>query len=144
MALVDFVALGQWGLRTASVGTERLMCAANPGIILLICAWLGWKTRKRSTKLLAVGAILFLCLSLGPRIYFDHARTMGGIPNPVYLLAYWCIPLVNATIHMSSFHRGAPTVCGPPGRHRHEPTQSALATLGAAIVVELTAFSAGP
>ena len=42
MALVDFVALGSWGLRTANAGTERLMYAANPGILLLGCAWLGW------------------------------------------------------------------------------------------------------
>ena len=38
-------------------------------------------------------------MSLGPRIYLDQARTIGGMPNPVYLAAYWLIPLVNASIH---------------------------------------------
>ena len=99
MALVDFLALGSWGLRTASAGTDQLMYAANPGLILLALAFLAWRQRLAHTRLLAIGAIIMVAMTLGPRIYLDHARTVGGIPNPIYLFAYWCIPLVNATIH---------------------------------------------
>ena len=146
MALVDFVALGSWGLRTASAGTERLMYAANPGLLLLGCAWLGWRARGPSAKLLATGGLLMLFMSLGPRIYFDHARTMGGIPNPIYLFAYWCIPLVNATIHSVDRFAVGTQLC-----------LALLAGMGVsqlkarwrpwvllALIVELTAASAGP
>jgi len=99
MALSDFIAIGSWGLRTAEVGTDRLMYAANPGLVLIALAILAWRRKRKAVGLLAIGSVLMLMMSLGPRIYLDHARTIGGVPNPVYLLAYWIIPLVNATIH---------------------------------------------
>ena len=99
MAISDFFAVGDWGLRTAAVGTDRLMYAANPGWILMGLALLAWKRNRSAVGIWVFGALLMLMLSLGPRIYLDHARSIGGIPNPVYLLSYWLIPLVNATIH---------------------------------------------
>jgi hypothetical protein len=75
------------------------MYAANPGLVILALAVVAWRKRKMQVQWLALGAILMLLMSLGPRIYFDHGRSLGGIPNPVYLAAYWVVPLVNATIH---------------------------------------------
>jgi len=99
MALIDFIAVGEWGRRTAEVGTDRLMYAANPGLVIIALAAFAWRKNRAAVQLLAAGTLLMLMLSLGPRIYLDHGRSIGGLPNPVYLLAYWLIPLVNATIH---------------------------------------------
>jgi len=99
MALVDFFLPGQWGRRVNAVGTEQLMYAAYPGFILLGLGALAIRRNRPHARTLALGVLVMATLSLGPRIYLDHARSIGGIPNPVYLLAYWLIPLVNATIH---------------------------------------------
>jgi hypothetical protein len=99
MAILDFFLPGAWGRRTSSVGTEQLMYAAHPGFILLGLAFLAFRKRIPQARLLWVGLIAMALMSLGPRIYLDQARTLGGMPNPVYLAAYWLIPLVNASIH---------------------------------------------
>ena len=99
MALADFVSPGRWGLRVSQAGTEQLQYAIYPGLIVLILAGLAVRARQPWARTLVVGAVLMALLAMGPRIYLDHGRSIGGVPNPVYLLAYWVIPLVNATIH---------------------------------------------
>jgi len=99
MALADFFTPGSWGRRVSSTGTEQLQYAAYPGFILIALAVLAVRQRIPWAKTLGIGVVLMALLSMGPRIYLDHARTLGGVPNPVYLAAYWVIPLVNATIH---------------------------------------------
>jgi len=47
--------------------------------------------------LLALGVMALL--SMGPRIYLDHSRTLLALPNPVYLLFHALFPLFNATLH---------------------------------------------
>jgi hypothetical protein len=99
MALLDFVLPGGLGRRVNTVGTERLMYAAYPGCVLLGLGLLALRRRQPHARLLAIGVLLMAMMSMGPRIYLDHARSIGGMPNPIYLLAYWAVPLVNATIH---------------------------------------------
>ena len=99
MALADFFLPGSFGRRVSQAGTEQLMYAAYPGWGVLLLAALAVRRRLPFARLLLVGSIFFALMSMGPRIYLDHARSIGGIPNPVYLAAYWAIPLVNATIH---------------------------------------------
>lgn len=99
MAFVDFFLPGQWGRRVSQAGTEQLIYAAYPGWGLLILGGIAVRRKIPLARTLFIGAIAFAVLSMGPRIYVDHARTIGGLPNPVYLIAYWLIPLVNATIH---------------------------------------------
>ena len=99
MALVDFVSPGRWGLRVSQTGTEQLQYAIYPGLIVLVLAGLAVRTRQPWTRSLLLGAFVMAMLAMGPRIYLDHGRSIGGVPNPIYLLAYWVIPLVNATIH---------------------------------------------
>jgi hypothetical protein len=99
MAILDFFLPGSWGRRVSSVGTEQLMYAAHPGFLLLGLAILAFRKRVPQARILWVGLIAMALMSLGPRIYLDQARTLGGLPNPVYLAAYWLIPLVNASIH---------------------------------------------
>lgn len=99
MALVDFFLPGQWGRRVSQAGTEQLMYAAYPGWGLLILGGLALRRKTPNTRIVLFGALAFAMLSMGPRVYLDHARTVGGLPNPVYLVAYWLVPLVNATIH---------------------------------------------
>jgi hypothetical protein len=146
MALMDFIALGSWGLRRASVGTEQLMYAANPGLILLGLAIMAWVRRLPHGRLLAVGAVFMILLTLGPRIYFDHARSIGGIPNPIYLFAYWCIPLVNATIHSVDRFAVGTQLCialmAALTVQQLNPRWRVIAF--AAVMVELVAISPGP
>ena len=99
MALVDFALPGSWGRRVSQAGTEQLNYAAYPGWCVLLLGALAVKTKRRGSRWLLGGALFFALMSMGPRIYLDHARELGGIPNPVYLLTYWAVPLVNATIH---------------------------------------------
>lgn len=99
MALIDFFLPGSWGRRISQAGTEQLMYAAYPGWIALGLGALAVRRRLPAAKLLVAGALFFALMSMGPRIYLDHARSMGGVPNPIYLVAYWTVPLVNATIH---------------------------------------------
>lgn len=99
MALADFVSPGRWGLRVSQAGTEQLQYAIYPGFIILVLAGLAVRSRQPWARALLAGAAIMAMLAMGPRIYLDHARSIGGVPNPVYLLAYWVIPLVNATIH---------------------------------------------
>ena len=99
MALADFVSPGRWGLRVSQAGTEQLQYAIYPGFVLLILVGLAVRSRQPWTRALLVGVAVMAMLAMGPRIYLDHGRSLGGVPNPVYLLAYWVIPLVNATIH---------------------------------------------
>ena len=99
MALVDFFLPGSWGRRVSQAGTEQLMYAAYPGWVLLFLGSLAVRNKRPGSRLLLAGMAVFALLSMGPRVYLDHARTLGGVPNPVYLLAYWVVPLVNATIH---------------------------------------------
>jgi len=99
MAILDFFLPGSWGRRISSVGTEQLMYAAHPGFLLLGLAILAFRKRVPQARLLWIGLIAMALMSLGPRIYLDQARTLGGVPNPVYLAAYWIVPLVNASIH---------------------------------------------
>lgn len=99
MALVDFVSPGRWGLRVSQAGTEQLQYAIYPGFIVLFLAGQAIRTGQPWVRGLLVGAGLMAMLAMGPRIYLDHGRSLGGVPNPIYLLAYWVIPLVNATIH---------------------------------------------
>jgi len=146
MAIVDFIALGSWGLRTASIGTEQLMYAANPGLILLGLAVMAWRQRLPHTRLLAVGAFVMILMTLGPRIYLDHARTIGGIPNPVYLLAYWCVPLVNATIHsVDRFSVGSQLcIALMAALAVQQLSRRSKMIVMAAIMAELIAVSPGP
>ncbi len=99
MALADFFLPGSYGRRVSQAGTEQLMYAAYPGWGLLLLAAMAIRRRSPGARLLLGGAVFFALMSMGPRLYIDHARSIGGIPNPVYLAAYWAIPLVNATIH---------------------------------------------
>ena len=99
MALADFVLPGWMGRRVNAMGTERLMYAAYPGFVLFVLGFVAIKRRAKHARLLAIGVLVMALLSMGPRIYLDHARAIGGLPNPVYLLAYWLVPLVNTTIH---------------------------------------------
>ena len=146
MALVDFLALGAWGLRTASAGTDQLMYAANPGLLLLGLAIFAWVRRLPHARLLAIGALVMMLMTLGPRIYFDHARSVGGIPNPVYLFAYWCIPLVNATIHSVDRFAVGTQLCialmAALAVQQLSPRWRTLAVVG--IIVELIALSPAP
>jgi hypothetical protein len=99
MALADFFLPGASGLRTNSVGTERLMYAAYPGWIVLVLSISALRSRSRTATIIAIGAGLMMLMAMGPRIYLDHDRSLLGLPNPIYLLAYYVIPLVNVTIH---------------------------------------------
>ncbi|MGB0639079.1 MAG: hypothetical protein ACPGTU_07100 [Myxococcota bacterium] len=99
MALADFFLPGSWGLRTNSVGTERLMYAAYPGWIVLILSISALRSRTRTMTMLAIGAGFMMLMAMGPRIYLDHERSLLGLPNPIYLLTYYVVPLVNVTIH---------------------------------------------
>ena len=99
MALADFFLPGSWGLRTNSVGTERLMYAAYPGWIGLILSISALRSRTRTMTMLAIGAGFMMLMAMGPRIYLDHERSLLGLPNPIYLLTYYVVPLVNVTIH---------------------------------------------
>jgi hypothetical protein len=146
MAIVDFLALGSWGLRTASIGTERLMYAANPGLILIGLAIMAWVRRLPHARLLAAGAVFMILMTLGPRIYLDHARSIGGVPNPVYLLAYWCVPLVNATIHSVDRFAVGTQLCialmAALTVQQLSPRWRVISLI--AIMVELIAVSPGP
>ncbi len=99
MALADFISPGRWGLRVSQAGTEQLQYAIYPGVVLIGLGVLGVRSRAPAARALLIGSVLMALLAMGPRLYLDHGRTIGGLPNPVYLLAYWAIPLVNATIH---------------------------------------------
>jgi len=99
MALADFVSPGRWGLRVSQAGTEQLQYAIYPGFILVGLAIVAVRSRQPWANALALAAVLMALLAMGPRLYLDHGRSLGGVPNPVYLIAYWTIPLVNATIH---------------------------------------------
>jgi len=97
--LVDFILPTSLGLRASIAGTDRLLYAAYPGLVLLCLAGVGLRHRTQRTRWLAVGVVVFVLLAMGPRLYLDHDRSWPGLANPVYLAAYWGIPLVNATIH---------------------------------------------
>jgi len=99
MALADFFTPGSWGRRVSTTGTEQLQYAAYPGFVLMGLAGVAIRRKVPWARTLGVGVLLMALLSMGPRLYLDHARTLGGMPNPIYLAAYWFIPLVNATIH---------------------------------------------
>jgi hypothetical protein len=99
MAILDFFLPGSWGRRISSEGTEQLMYAAHPGFVLIGLAILAFRKRIPHARILWMGLIAMALMSLGPRIYLDQGRTLGGLPNPVYLAAYWLVPLVNASIH---------------------------------------------
>lgn len=99
MALIDFVLPGSWGRRVSQAGTEQLNYAAYPGWCIVLLGALAVKTKQRGSRWILAGALFFAFMSMGPRIYIDHARSMVGFPNPIYLLTYWLVPLVNATIH---------------------------------------------
>ena len=99
MALIDFVLPGHLGRRINTVGTEQLMYAAYPGFVLAGLGLVALRRRVPHANGLATAVVLMALMSMGPRIYLDHARSIGGVPNPVFLLAYWVVPFVNATIH---------------------------------------------
>jgi hypothetical protein len=118
MALADFFLPGGFGLRTNVAGTEQLMYAAYPGWILLGLGVLGFRSGARHARLLALGALFFALLVMGPRLYLDHGRSWPGLPNPVYLATYWLVPLANATIHSVDRFMVGVQLCGATRRRR--------------------------
>ena len=99
MALIDFVLPGSWGLRRGGAGPEQLYYASYIGVLVLGLAVVGLRRGGRQERWLGLAVIIMILLATGPRIYIDHARTVPGVPNPLYLLLHAIFPLFNATLH---------------------------------------------
>jgi hypothetical protein len=99
MALIDAVLPWRWGLREGGPGAEQLYYSSYLGLGLLGLGLVGLRRGTRVDRALAWTTLAMVLLAAGPRIYLDHARTVLGLPNPLYLLLHAVFPLFNATLH---------------------------------------------
>jgi hypothetical protein len=97
--IADFFLPGAWGLRVSDAGPERLMYSGYLGWLSIALGVFAWRKGQRSDRIIAWGTLLLLVLALGPRVFLDQGRSIGGVPNPFYLGFYYGFPLFNTTIH---------------------------------------------
>ncbi|MCB9479755.1 MAG: hypothetical protein H6683_08750 [Deltaproteobacteria bacterium] len=96
-ALAEYVTPGEGG-RHHDEFVDMLMYVAYPGLVVLALAMVGFVAARRRAWPYALGAGVFILLSLGPVILLTRGSPTG-VYNPLYIALYYVMPLFNTTIH---------------------------------------------
>ncbi len=97
LSLSHLVVPGMAGLRVHE-GADRLFTTGYLGWLPLLLGGLG-ATVSRRARWCLVGTVVFVLLSLGPTVSAAADPAGPGITNPVYLLAWYAVPLFSLSMH---------------------------------------------